>query len=813
MSGAAIRVLLVEDSRLDARRIQQHLETVASPRFEVSHVTHLQEAIDLLQEQTFQVILLDLTLPDSSDLRTVRRMLAHCDETPVVVLTHLDDAAVAKAAVHEGAQDYLPKAQLGPEELRRGIQYAMERQELLRTLHRSERRWRRSISLTPDAVWQIDREGRITFVNQALCDALGREQHELLSRPFSDLVVGEDTGAWGEAQAELRDTGSSRFRARIKRGDGAELTMSITATELGDGTVSGICRDISRSLEAQAALQASEARYASILESTSDAIITLNAERRVVLFNRAAEAMFRIPRSTALGQPWENFLPLRLREAQQAQFQEVAAGGMSQRLGDGRSPLTALRGDGAEFSMEAMISPVVTGEERLFTLIARDVSEREAMQRTARAMTGRFQALLASAFDLVAEINLAGRFTFVSPNHQALLGQAAEELLGQEVAKLVHPEDRPALDEALQRLWRDGTAVRATLRLQHRNGGWHWFEASGVPFQTESGDTRMLAVYRDITERIEAMEQLRASEMRYRLLLDGAPDAIWILTEEQRYEYVNEAACELFGCGREELLGQRLSSWLATEEQERLAQALDQVRQAGAADLLTQVRRRDGSSRAVELHLLDLGTGAYQAVARDVTAWLTEEKARAASEERYQGALEHATDGIWVLDREARITYVNEAASQLLGRERTELVGRTIFELIPAEEQAWVREALGGLEQGGAALCSVPFQLPDGGRTVLEVEGVARADGGCQAFVWEQEAEAGMLTFVCDLCERGIKETGYLCDLIEARLVYGEAARPRVSERGRILSLYMCERCAAQVQRKIHTLRLQAANA
>ena len=184
----------------------------------------------------------------------------------------------------------------------------------------------------------------------------------------------------------------------------------------------------------------------------------------------------------------------------------------------------------------------------------------------------------------------------------------------------MHPEDRPALDEALQRLWRDGTTVRATLRLQHSNGVWHWFEASGVPFQTESGDTRMLAVYRDITERIEAMEQLRASEMRYRLLLDGAPDAIWILTEEKRYEYVNEAACELFGCGREELLGQRLSSWLAPEEQER---------QAGAAGLLTQVQRRDGSSRAAEIHLLDLGNGAYQAVARDVTAWLTEEKARA----------------------------------------------------------------------------------------------------------------------------------------------------------------------------------------
>ena len=67
-----------------------------------------------------------------------------------------------------------------------------------------------------------------------------------------------------------------------------------------------------------------------------------------------------------------------------------------------------------------------------------------------------------------------------------------------------------------------------------------------------------------------------------------------------------------------------------------------------------------------------------------------------------------------------------------------------------------------------------------------------------------------MLTLVCDLCDSAIKESGYLCDLVEAKLVYGDDSHPRVAERGQILSLYMCARCASQVQRKIHMLRAKA---
>ena len=66
-----------------------------------------------------------------------------------------------------------------------------------------------------------------------------------------------------------------------------------------------------------------------------------------------------------------------------------------------------------------------------------------------------------------------------------------------------------------------------------------------------------------------------------------------------------------------------------------------------------------------------------------------------------------------------------------------------------------------------------------------------------------------MLTILCDLCDTAIRDTGYLCDLVGAKFVYNLNEAPTVSERGNILSLYVCDNCAARVQRTIHTIRAQ----
>ncbi|WP_051340546.1 response regulator [Azospirillum halopraeferens] len=128
--AAAIRVMLVEDEPGDARLVEYVLRQARSGAFLVEHTDHLGAAIAHLSMERADVVLLDLSLPDSHGVATVKRMKAAFPSLPVIVLTGLDDTDVAVAAVEAGAQDFLVKGQADGPLMQRAIRYAISRQRL-----------------------------------------------------------------------------------------------------------------------------------------------------------------------------------------------------------------------------------------------------------------------------------------------------------------------------------------------------------------------------------------------------------------------------------------------------------------------------------------------------------------------------------------------------------------------------------------------------------------------------------------------------------------------------------------------------------
>ncbi len=143
MSTPALRVLLVEDSTSDAELLREHLLDVGFEHFDVTHVERLDEALDRLGKQVFDVVLLDLSLPDSCGVDTLLRTQREAPEVPLVVLTGLSDQMLAIEAVRHGVQDYLIKGQTDERQIARAIRYAIERQRMEKELRRSEERYRR----------------------------------------------------------------------------------------------------------------------------------------------------------------------------------------------------------------------------------------------------------------------------------------------------------------------------------------------------------------------------------------------------------------------------------------------------------------------------------------------------------------------------------------------------------------------------------------------------------------------------------------------------------------------------------------------
>lgn len=123
-----IRTLLIEDGEIDAVVVRSNLEQKAAGGYCVFHATSLEEAHhQLLNDHTFDVIILDLNLPDSEGLATFESLFARHPAIPIVILTGQDDMETASTAVLHGAQDFVPKSQLTPETLTRSLQYAIER--------------------------------------------------------------------------------------------------------------------------------------------------------------------------------------------------------------------------------------------------------------------------------------------------------------------------------------------------------------------------------------------------------------------------------------------------------------------------------------------------------------------------------------------------------------------------------------------------------------------------------------------------------------------------------------------------------------
>jgi len=121
-----IKILLVEDNLGDAGLIQESLAEKAA-LFEITHVDRLSEAIKLLEENDFDLILLDLSLPDSSGIDTFRKIQLKTPNLPIILLTGLDDEILALKLIQEGAQDYLVKGQINNKILIKSICYAFER--------------------------------------------------------------------------------------------------------------------------------------------------------------------------------------------------------------------------------------------------------------------------------------------------------------------------------------------------------------------------------------------------------------------------------------------------------------------------------------------------------------------------------------------------------------------------------------------------------------------------------------------------------------------------------------------------------------
>jgi diguanylate cyclase (GGDEF)-like protein len=177
MEHAPIRVLMVEDSAPYALALQEYLARAATERVEVTHAETMAEARPHILEGRFDAVLLDLSLPDIRGLATVEEAASLNPRLPIIVLTGLDDEAMATEAVRKGAQDYLIKGNLDGALLVRSIRYAVERKRAEEVI--------RALSLVDELTGLANRRGFFALAEQQL--KVARRTKSGLFLLFSDV--------------------------------------------------------------------------------------------------------------------------------------------------------------------------------------------------------------------------------------------------------------------------------------------------------------------------------------------------------------------------------------------------------------------------------------------------------------------------------------------------------------------------------------------------------------------------------------------------------------------------------------------------
>lgn len=283
-------VLVVEDNPGDARLVELYLlEDVSSP-FRVLKAELLSVALDLLAANSIDVVLLDLSLPDSFGMDTLDRLRAAHPLVPVVVLTGTNDEALALQALRQGAQDYLVKGQGDGNLVRRAIFYAIERSHAASALKRSEGRFRALFANAGLGVVLADAHGRMVEANPAFLSMVGYNDAELRGEKFRAITHPDDIGLNDKLRAEVLDGSRDGFQLtkRYIARDGRIVWAKLTCTVMreADGqqpfTVT-VVEDISE----RKRLEDNMRLAATVFENSGDGLFVTDADNLIIHINPA----------------------------------------------------------------------------------------------------------------------------------------------------------------------------------------------------------------------------------------------------------------------------------------------------------------------------------------------------------------------------------------------------------------------------------------------------------------------------------------------------------------------------------------------
>ncbi len=418
-------------------------------------------------------------------------------------------------------------------------------------LFESEDRFRSVVEGARDIIFTISVDSTLTSLNPAFESVTNWSRSQWIGEPFVALLHPDDAGFCQDVVQAILERGAPlTCSMQISMKQGGYITGEFVGTpQIRQGRVVGvlgIIRDVTERRRIEDALRVSEERLRSIVQSTTDAIVLVNALMKVAFWNKGAEETFGYSAEEIIGQPVTMIIQDRSHEQLERHVQRVRLLN-GPHLASKTLELVGRRKDGSEFPLESSVTSWKGKSDLFFTIIMRDINERRSAEEQLDRLHHHNQVVLNSAGEGIYGVDREGRLTFVNPAAAKMFGWEAQALIGQSLHALVHHTDLTGMPFTEQLCPIVETITGGELRehvdstFWRKDGTSFPVEYVSTPIQERGEIVGAVVVFKDTTDRKRAEEQLQDSLRRLRKL-SGRMEGI---REEERGRIARELHDEL----------------------------------------------------------------------------------------------------------------------------------------------------------------------------------------------------------------------------------------------------------------------------
>ncbi|MBF0477956.1 MAG: EAL domain-containing protein [Candidatus Omnitrophica bacterium] len=513
-TSKTIRCLLIEDNPIDCRLIQGLLKNSVS-NIDIVFEANLQTAMRLVLEQNFDIILLDLMLPDSSGIDTLKKIVTLVPRIPVIVLTGLNDEHIALKAMRFGAQDYIVKGQFTGRILERAVQYAIERKRAQGKLSD----FQNFAEVAGYGFSMSDAEGRILYANQAYCKMLEEDlEEDLIGRNFFEYYpVEKQAYVKNVLMPQAFKTGqwAGEIDLKSRRGVLFSVIQNIVVVNDRHGQplyIGNVCIDISERKKIEQKLLTSEKKYRELYETMVSAMaqhkIVLDATGNPVDYvfidvNPAFEKMTGLKKEDIVNRSVTEVFP----NINKSSFDwigvygEVALGGNPRQLEQYFEPFQKW------FSI-LVYSP----QKGSFITLFSDITEQKLIQKELRNSEQRYHGLFEGIMDGVIIMDENSLIIEANPAYLKMLGYELNDIRGKSVEDLTpakwHQWEREEVfkDQLLDR----GFSEAYQKEYIRKDGAIIPVELRAYAIRNEDNETiGFWAIVRDLTDQKRSDEKMK----------------------------------------------------------------------------------------------------------------------------------------------------------------------------------------------------------------------------------------------------------------------------------------------------------------